>query len=60
MADFSGLGTNQAVVKNNRYNWDLINDMVDPVSVEREHSEDMVIEFPSNRSMSENLPMFQT
>lgn len=60
MPDFSGLGFNQAVVKNNRYNWDLINEMVDPVSVEREHTEDMVIEFPSSSSKDANLPMFQT
>jgi hypothetical protein len=54
-------GYNQAVVKNNRYNWNLINDEIDDViTVEQESSDEMVIEFPSGSSKDANLPMFQT
>jgi hypothetical protein len=50
----------QAVVKNNRYNWDIINEADDAITVDQETTDEMLIEFPSNSSKNAMLPMFQT
>lgn len=50
----------QAVVKNNRYNWDIINEADDAITVDQETTDEMLIEFPSSSSKNAMLPMFQT
>lgn len=53
-------GFNQAIVKNNRYNWDIINESDIVILVDKETTDEMIIEFPTSRLKDELLPMFQT
>ena len=50
----------EVVVKNNHYNWDIINEADDVITVGEETTDEMIIEFPNSSSKTRMLPMFQT
>lgn len=50
----------QVVVKNNRYNWDIINEADAVITVDQETTDEMLIEFPNSSTKNMMLPMFQT